>query len=569
MPASKVLTDEEERVNERTVLLSPAAQAADYEAIAATKAARSLDDRDPQDVTRRATILIFLGVWTGVFLGALDTTVVATIFSQISSSFGASNQSSWLATSYLLATATCTPLYGRLSDIFGRRGASMLALTLFTVGTLLCGLAGSMETLIVARLIAGMGGGGLMTTSSIIASDLIPLKQRGFVQGLVNICFGAGAGLGGPLGGLIADRLGWRWAFLMQIPPLIVCFVLVFIFVRYRVPGQTGTLSQKVKRVDWAGSATLVIAVASLLLGLSFKNNEDYAWSSPWVWAPLIIWVVFTLIFGLVEAYVSPEPVMPLRLLRQRSIFFIALSNFIASAISFSVLYFYPLFFESVKLSTAGEAGLHLLPNSVALSIGSLVSGYLMRRTGKYWWLIVGSAGLPIVAFIIMVMLDRNSPAWLTWIAVIPSGFGYSSLITSLLIALISTADRADMATATGLSYLFRYVGQVVGVALSSSFMQSILTSQLRANLTGPGSAELIEKIRHTTSIVKDLPPDTQSIAIDAYQKALRAVYLLNGGLAILGLLCAFPIREVPLSDSFEEEEQRRREREDAQSTET
>ncbi|GAA5982820.1 hypothetical protein JCM5350_002999 [Sporobolomyces pararoseus] len=520
------------------------------------------DVDDPTLMPKGRRNMILVAVWLGVFLGALDGTIVATLISDISSSFQKSNQAGLLGTSYLLSTATFTPLYGRLADIVGRRGALLGALFLFTLGTALCGLAPSMEVLLVARLIAGMGGGGLMSVSSIVASDLIPLKKRALFQGLANLWFGAGSGLGGPLGGFISDRLGWRTAFIGQLPLLVLAFGLVFRNLTYKTKGQGKSKREMVKRIDYLGSLTLVLGLGSLLFALSLKNDRNEPWSSPYVWVPLIIFLISTISFVLVEAFYSAEPVMPLRILKDRNGLFVGLINFTVSFVSFSILYFYPQFFEIVQQKTASQAGAHLLPNSVALSIGSLFAGYVIRKTGKYWFLIVITSFFPIIALSSFIFLDENSGFVHSWLAILPSGFGFASVITAGLIAIIASVDRSDMATATGLTYLFRYVGQVVGVASSASLLQAVLNTELHKRFTGPGSSKIIEKIRHVSTIIPSLPPHDQILARQSYLVALRSVFILNLVVAVLCFLTSLPIREYKLPETFAEEERERAERE-------
>ncbi|GAA5996745.1 uncharacterized protein JCM10292_003177 [Rhodotorula paludigena] len=546
--------------------MAPSARPDERSPLLADRAPVSADDEleDPTKLPTRKRNAILVAVWLGVFLGALDGTIVATLISDVSSSFKRSNQAGLLGTSYLLSTATFTPLYGRLADIIGRRTALLIALTLFTSGTALCGLAPSMVSLLVGRLIAGMGGGGLMAVSSIVASDLIPLKQRALFQGLANLWFGAGSGLGGPLGGFISDRLGWRTAFLGstgQLPILFIAAILVFRNLRYRIPGQGKSKREMIRRIDYLGSLTLVLSLGSLLFSLSYKNDRNLPWSSPFVWVPLITFVVFGIAFVSVEAFWSAEPVMPLRILRERNGLFVALGNFTTSFVSFSILYFYPQFFEIVKGNTASGAGAHLLPNSVALSAGSLFAGFIIRRTGRYYWLIVASSILPLISLVSFVFLTEKSGWVHSWLAILPSGFGFGSFITATLIALIASVDRADMATATGLTYLFRYVGQVVGVASSASLLQSVLTSELSQRIRGPGSAEIIDKIRHVATSIRWLPPVLQLAARESYRLALRAVFLLGLGVGFACFLTSLPLKEYALPGSFAEEEESRRQR--------
>lgn len=310
-------------------------------------------------VSRPTLIWIRAAICIPVFLSAMDGTIAATLQQPIGAS-------------YLLSTCCFTPLYGRLSDIFGRKGAMLLALTLFTIGRLLCVTAPSMEALIAGRVIAGMGGGGVMTVSNITVTDLIPLRYRGLFQGLLNILLGAGVGLSGPLGDWISDNFCWRIAFGFQVPLLVLAAILVSIHVNIILPKAPLTLKQKLAKVDWLGSVTLVVAVSSILIGFSFQATEDLDWSDPLVWGPLVFSIFTFASFWLVEAKVSPEPVLPMRLLLSRTPLAVALTNFFGSVVSFSVLYNVPQYFMAVRLQTASRTGLHLLPNSLSRKYCSL-----------------------------------------------------------------------------------------------------------------------------------------------------------------------------------------------------
>ncbi|KAI5474616.1 vacuolar amino acid permease [Pseudohyphozyma bogoriensis] len=522
------------------------------------------DSSDPASLTGRARSLVLCAVFMTVFLGALDSTIVSVLVSDISSSFAKANQASWLGTSYLLSTATFTPLYGRLAAILGRRWAALLAISLFSIGTAICGFAPSMSWLIAGRLVAGMGGGGIMALSSVIGSDLVPLKHRALLQGFSNLFYGAGSGLGGPVGGLISDNFGWRWAFIIQLPLLVTAIALVFCFVRYTVPGQGQSRKEMLSRVDYGGSLSLIISLGSLLVGLSYKNNNNLEWNNPLVWGPLIVFGVFTVVFVLVEAFWAKEPVMPIPLLKQRNPMLHCITNISMASTAFSVLYFYPMYFEVVKLQSASVSGSHLLPNSVALSMGSLFAGYMIRHTGSYKLLTSFGTALPVASCVMMACLTARTGLFLQWFSVIPGGFGYSSALTSGLIALMASVPRSEMATATGLSYLFRYVGQVVGVGISSAVLQSVLTAQLHARITGPGAEKTINKIRHVATSIATLSPEDKEAAITSYELGLRSVFVLNAGISLLAFGATLWLKQYPLHGSFEEEDAERRRREEA-----
>ncbi|KAG9008917.1 hypothetical protein FRB93_005967 [Tulasnella sp. JGI-2019a] len=358
-----------------------------YAATTSASGAETPPTKPPlNDLSRAQLILILAALWSAIFLGALDTTIVATLLASIGSHFDRANQASYLGSAYLLSVCCFTPLYGRLSDIIGRKGAMLLGLSLFGGGTLLCGLAPSMGTLIAARAIAGMGGGGIMTVSSVTVTDLIPLKQRGLYQGMANILFGLGSGLGGPLGGFINDRFGWRWAFLIQLPIIATSFLLSVFFLNVKLPAQPLTIREKFARIDYLGSLTLVLGVGCGLLAVTLKGSEELSWSHSLIWGLLLCGVVFCFVFVGVEGFVSKQPIMPLRLLKQRTPFAVAMANFFTCMVSFSALYNIPLYYQTVLLESASNAGLHLLPISVALAAGSLGAGIYMKATGRFYY---------------------------------------------------------------------------------------------------------------------------------------------------------------------------------------
>lgn len=405
-----------------------------------------------------------------------------------------------------------------------------------------------------------------MTVSSIAVTDLIPLKRRGLYQGLANVLFGLGAGLGGPLGGWLNDAWGWRSAFLIQIPVLIFSAILIVLKVDIPLPPAVAAQSarEKLARIDYLGAFTLMITVASLLLGVSLKTDEDLAWGNPIVVSLLVTAACGGTAFIFVETRVAREPILPMSLLLQRTPAAVGLSNFFVSVHGFSMLYNVPLYFEAVRLSSSTDAGLHLLPNSIALSLGSVGAGWFMRHTGKYWKLTFLSAVSCVVASVLVTIWGGSTHPLHLWLDIVPSGLGGSALITSTLIALISSVDREHVAVATGLSYLFRTTGQVLGVSLSGALIQAVLLRQLRANISGPDAEDIIQRVRHSTAVIPTLDPARRAAAVAAYGSALRAAFIAQTAVAVLTMLSTLPIEEFPLAGSHEEQlehDRRRRER--------
>ncbi|KAJ3520520.1 hypothetical protein NM688_g9151 [Phlebia brevispora] len=515
---------------------------------------------------------VLAGLWSAVFLGALDGTIVATLLSPIGSYFNESNRSSYIGTSYLLSVCCFTPLYGRLSDILGRKGAMLLALSLFGSGTLLCGLAPTMDTLIAARAIAGMGGGGVMTVSSVAVTDLIPLRQRGLYQGMTNILFGLGAGLGGPLGGWMNDSFGWRSAFLLQMPILLFSFILVIAKVNIKLPLEVENqpIRAKLRRIDGFGSLTLVMTVGCLLLGISLKSTEEMAWSHPVICGLLAVSAVSCVLFVMVESYWAPYPVMPMRLVKQRTPLAVSLSNFFGSVAAFSMLYNVPLYFSAVRLDSSTDAGdIEAIRFQVAISTGSVFAGWVMRKTGKLYGLTLMSALMTVVAAVLVVFWNEDSSSFHLWFDIVPQGLGMASVITTTLIAMIASVGKEDLAVATGITYLFRTTGQVLGVSLSGALLQAVLTAKLRERITVPDAHQIIESIRHSTNVIPNLDPPLRRAAVQSYADALRVVFICQAAMNFLCFLCCVPIQENPLPGTHEEQEAQYRKRQNSSGSES
>ncbi|KAI0312334.1 major facilitator superfamily domain-containing protein [Amylostereum chailletii] len=498
----------------------------------------------PMDISRSTRYGILAGIWTATFLSSLNTTLVATLLPSISSDFQKSNQASWLGTAYLLATCTFTPLYGRLCNVMGRRGANQIAVFFSFVGTLACGFSNNMETLIAARFLSGLGGGGIFTTATIITSDMYSIRSRGLTQGVSSVFNGLGMGLGGPLGGIISDRLGWRWAFLIQLPLFVISFILTSINLHYTTPGKSKSTKDVLKRIDYGGSLTLMSSVLSFLAFLSNRFNEDRPMDDISVITPLALSGIFFVAFVAFELRIAAEPMLAPFLLKQKIPVLVGISNFLVANCNFAVMYFYPMWFQTVALTSASTAGLHLLPNSVSMSIGSMFAGWMMHRTGRYKMLNLIFGFFPFVAAVLITQMREDSGPIQQWLSIIPLGFGNAIVLQTMLIALLAHIPDSAMAVGTGFGQLFRGIGQVGGVGVASAIFQFNLDRELNARIQGPEAASVIRSIRHSAKLVASLPPDIQREARDSYAIALKAVFTVAAGSTLLAWLVRLPIPE-------------------------
>ncbi|KAH8597010.1 MFS multidrug transporter-like protein [Bisporella sp. PMI_857] len=497
--------------------------------------------------SNKRLVVVLGSMWIGVFLGALDSTIIATLSASISTSFNSLSLLSWLASAYLIANAACQPLSGRLTDIFSRRSGLVLSNVLFAAGNLICGLAKSEWVMIAGRVVAGMGGGGLMAISTFVGSDLVPLRKRGIVQGLGNLCFGAGAGLGGLFGGWMNDTVGWRWAFLAQVPPVIASTIIVYFVID--IPPKHSAKS-KLSRVDFLGAFTLVLTLVLLLLGLNSGGNV-VPWNHPLVLVSLPLSFISLLGFIYIEAYIASEPVIPVKLLLNRTVAAACLTNWFATMVLFMVAFYIPIFYQVAGFS-ATAAGTHLIPSSVGASFGSLASGVIMNKTGKYKVLALGLLVSLVLGVGFLSTLTFTTPDWPAYIYLFLIGTGYGGMLTVTLLAVISAVSHDHQAVVTSATYAFRSTGSTIGITIASAVYQNILVKALYSRFGDqPGAEEEIQRIRDSFDELNHLPDGWKQGVLESLAGALSGVFLSALGLAVLALICSVFIRQHTLHKSI------------------
>ncbi|ORY33117.1 major facilitator superfamily domain-containing protein [Naematelia encephala] len=374
-----------------------------------------------------------LGLWTAVFCSALSASIVANIQLEIGSSFRAGSLVSWLGTAYLLGLTAMTPLYGRLAQVMGRKGAMLLALGLFFTGTLGCALAPSMIFILFARAIAGAGSGGLLTVTAIIISDLVSLADRGLYQGGVNVLFGAGASTGAVVGGAVADRYGWRVAFWIQIVPILVATVLVI--TQVHVPHHKGELSawEKIKRIDWAGSVVLMISMSTFSISVSLATSSGYPWTHPLVLTLLAITISVLPLFAYIEK-TAVEPILPLDLLTRAQPSLVLMGFVLNTATTFARLFMQPVYLHVTRGLNGSETGLLLLPSSISGALSSLYAGWHMRHFKEYKWFQFVVSLIPwLQALSITTLWGPETSVHRLWIEMAIGTLGGGATITTLL----------------------------------------------------------------------------------------------------------------------------------------
>lgn len=440
---------------------------------------------------------------------------------------------------YFITLTSFQPLYGKMSDIFGRKSALLFGYAIFGIGCLFCGLARNMNELIAARAFSGIGGGGMTTVVSILMSDIVPLRERGTWQGIINIIFASGAGCGAPLGGVLADLVNWRWAFLAQFPLCVAAFVCVAIVLDLPKK-EVSDWKTKFGRVDFLGAFVLIGAVFTMLLG--FDRGSNVSWSATATVVSLCLSAPLFVLFVFVEFRIAAEPFAPKRIIFERSLIACYLCNFFSFGAWLAALFYLPLYFQAVDGLSATQAGVRLLPGIVAGVSGSLFGGLLMQRTGKYYWLTVcaySTLTLGLIPILLCTGLVTNNTYGIS-VGLVMCGFSNGIGVTTSLIGLIANAATEDQAVATACSYLFRSLGSVVGLSLSATVVQQTLRTQLQERMSnGKDAEQIVKRVRESLDYVKTLEPEVREAVRQCYGTATRNGFAFMLGTASFAALAS------------------------------
>lgn len=497
--------------------------------------------------------LIFSTVLALNFVANFDSTLMASSHPVITSYFHSSNSASWLSTAFLLTSTAFQPLLGSLSDTIGRKKPYIFTMLVFALATLWCALAQSMTSFIMARAVCGVGAGGIMTLGSIIISDLVPIEHRGAYQSYLNLNYGVGSTLGAALGGFMADYLGWRWEFGIQVPPLLLCVGVSMI----TIPGDLGleeegreeSLWQAMRSFDFKGSLLLTSAITFLILGLNLGGNI-LPWSHPLVVASLVVFAVSFPAFLWAES-TALRPIMPLYLVRRsphaNMIFSNALGAFLMNAIIFNM----PLFFQAVLLTSATTSGFCLMVITVVSSASGTATGFLINRTKRLKWpLGLGTGGF-LLGTIVLSAMQRGWPLAAYLLCLVPHSTGQGFQFPGTFMAILAVSEQRDQAVVTSALVLWRSVGMVLGIAGSSlvvqnslwGFLDRLVTDDAAVDAGFAGREEVIEKVRESVEAVAGLKGLVQEQVVQSYEYAVRTTFLCCVAVAIVAVLLLVPVK--------------------------
>lgn len=427
----------------------------------------------------------------GTFISNADSSLLFATHTVIASEFNALHDSSWLLTSFALAQAATLPLYGKLSDIYGRKSLLLFAYALFALGCFLVGIGTSMSGLIVGRVISGFGASGMTALVSILITDLVPLRDVATWRSWVNIVATTGRSIGGPLGGWLADSVGWRWSFLGQVPFAAIAVILVWMILPARVHHH---LDEEIKgskfgRIDFLGAVLMTLSILCLLLPMEI-GGDRVPWSDPRIALLFAAALVFGILFLAAEGWVAKEPIIPLSVLRHKEVLLSSLIMMCQVGAQVGLMFAVPLYFQVTARASSTVAGAHLFPAVFGNAIGGLISGAVIKRTGRYKALTLGATGVASLAYLLLILRWHGNTNWFESLYIFPGGFGTGIASSTLFISIQAALDPSFTAIAASTLYLASSVGMLGGMAGVSAVLQQSLRTNLDEKLTRLGYSD-------------------------------------------------------------------------------
>ncbi|KAF7725936.1 hypothetical protein EC973_009173 [Apophysomyces ossiformis] len=479
-------------------------------------------------------VLTFLGLQLSLFLAALDGTIVSTALPHIGSDFNEMAIVAWVATAYIVTFDAFQPLFSKFSDIFGRKWILVFGISLFLLASVLCGAAKSMIMLIVFRAIAGIGAAAIFSMVFVIISELVPLEKRGSYQGLVNAVFALSSVFGPLIGGSFTDYVTWRWNFYINLPIGAAALLVLILFLQLPTPKDKFT--EKLKRIDYVGTA-LVLAFATLfLLALNF-GGQMFPWKSAAVIVPLVLAGILVAVLVIVEVKFAKEPLMPPHLFKNRSVVSVLLTNIFFGIVFFAMIYYLPIYFQVVRGDSAMWSGIRMIPMQMIICVFSTASGLFISKTGIYRPLLGIGMGLITLCVGLISMFGLETSWSRIYGFTIIGGMGMGCMFSASIIALQASVAPKDLAVVTGLGNFARILGGALGVAIASA----ALNSSLQQDLPNAIPHDLADMVISSSEFVRrGLPSQYLDVTLRTYIEGLQLIWHVMIPMAAIGFISAF-----------------------------
>lgn len=485
---------------------------------------------------QRSVRVVVLALMIAMLLAMLDNLIVGTAMPTIVGDLGGLEHLSWVVTAYTLATAASTPIWGKLGDMYGRKGIFLTSIVIFLIGSVLSGMSQDMSQLIGFRAVQGLGAGGLMVGVMAIIGDLVPPRERGKYQGMMAGVM-AIAMIGGPLvGGTITDHLGWRWSFYINLP--LGAVALAMIVTVLHLPKRERTKA----KVDYLGAGLLTVGITAIVLVTTWGGSE-YDWNSAVIMELIAIGVAALAGFLFVETKAA-EPIIPLHIFRNANFTLMSVVGFMAGFVMFGAVLYLPLFQQSVQGASATNSGLLLLPMLLAMMIVSLVAGRITTSSGRYKiFPIVGSI-LMVTGLFLLSTMDTDTTRFTSgiYMAVLGAGMGFLMQITMLVAQ--NSVEMKDMGVASSSTTLFRTLGSSFGVAIMGALFTGRVSDEMSAR---GGAGATMHGAQLDAASLSKLPVPVREAYEYAVASGTHIAFLVGASVGLVALVAALFVKEVPL----------------------
>jgi EmrB/QacA subfamily drug resistance transporter len=520
-------------------------------------------------LTHRQILVVLSGLLLGMFLAALDQTIVATAMKTIADKLDGQTAQAWVTTAYLITSTVTTPLYGKLSDIYGRKGLYLFAIAIFVVGSVLCGTANDIYELAAYRAVQGLGAGGLMSLAFTIVADMVPPRDRGKYQAYFMSVFASSSVLGPVLGGFLAGHAtiagvdGWRWIFYINVPVGLLALAVV-----YRVLNLPHHRNDH--RIDFLGAALLTLGVVPLLVAA--EKGNAWGWTSGAALGSIIGGAVALVLFVLWELKMGEEAILPMRFFRNSVFSVTNVMSFIVGMGMFGGIAALPLYLQIVKGESPTQSGLLLLPLMVGIMSASGLSGAMMSKNGKYKLFPMVGTAFMVVALLLFSTLKVDTSLWTAGVFMVVMGWGLGLCMQTLVVAVQNAMPAKDMGVATSSSTFFRSMGGTFGTAVFLSILFNSVGDNIKTRFTEATSADpagfaaasrqlspdQAEKLAaaggagssdalNNTDFIGDLPRMIERVFLTGFADSMHWVFLIAALLVIPAFVLSFFVKEIPL----------------------